>query len=113
MDKIKKQRVSQNKRYRNKNKEYYSEYLKVWRKLNKDKNKQYQSDYRIKNKLKTKARQEVHLAIKSGKLIKKECSCGKKRVEAHHEYYSKPLDIIWLCRSCHIKKHTRTMQSIF
>ena len=27
------------------------------------------------------------------------------KVIAHHEDYDKPLDVMWLCRSCHVKRH--------
>ena len=52
------------------------------------------------------AHSKVYYALKTGKLTKTPCShCGNKKVEAHHEDYSKPLDVIWLCRSCHRMHH--------
>ncbi len=51
----------------------------------------------------------VCAALKSGKLIKPDaCSkCGKSwcQIQAHHEDYNKPLEVIWLCKSCHRRKH--------
>lgn len=50
------------------------------------------------------ARMKVRDAVKYGRLIKpKRCShCEKiKKVEGHHEDYSKPLEVIWVCRQCH------------
>ena len=46
----------------------------------------------------------VARAIKAGQLIRptmcEQClTVGP--VEAHHEDYSKPLEVAWLCRSCH------------
>ena len=37
-----------------------------------------------------------------------ECSeCGvKTQTHAHHEDYSKPLEVVYLCRSCHKAIHT-------
>lgn len=57
---------------------------------------------------KTKCRRELMKAKKSGKIIPSEqCEhCNKKtKLHAHHEDYSKPLDVIWLCRPCHRKLH--------
>lgn len=49
------------------------------------------------------ARTAVHNAVRDGRLIKEACKlCGAtERVQAHHEDYSRPLDIEWLCFRCH------------
>lgn len=49
----------------------------------------------------------VTLARKKGHLIPQPCqACGSTRhIEAHHDDYSRPLDIIWLCASHHVKFH--------
>lgn len=60
------------------------------------------------NPLHIRARRLVKRAIKSGALIKKPCvRCGNKKVEAHHTDYSKPLDVVWLCRPHHLEEHRR------
>ena len=36
--------------------------------------------------------------------------CGSdKSVDAHHEDYTKPLEVDWLCRKCHIQLHRGIM----
>lgn len=51
------------------------------------------------------ARSRVFYAIKSGKLERKPCRvCGEK-AQAHHEDYSKPLDVDWLCFKHHRQVH--------
>lgn len=55
-----------------------------------------------------KCRQAVIDAKRKGTIkVPSKCSAWGKdaKVHAHHEDYSKPLDIIWLCRSCHRKLH--------
>ncbi len=64
----------------------------------------------------TKARNEVNNAIKKG-LIKpvSECSCSDCNAKAkdyHHEDYSKPLDVVPLCRMCHIARHKNKRKSV-
>jgi hypothetical protein len=50
-------------------------------------------------------------AVRAGTIIKpNKCSqCHKiKRLSAHHNNYNKPLEIEWLCSSCHKLKHPIT-----
>lgn len=54
------------------------------------------------------ANHAVHSAITGGELVRSEvCSeCGvKSATDAHHDDYSKPLDVRWLCRRCHVNFH--------
>jgi hypothetical protein len=47
-------------------------------------------------------------AIRSGKLVKGSCEvCGSLVVDAHHDDYSKPLEVRWLCRVHHLIHHGR------
>ena len=51
---------------------------------------------------------KVYYALKTGKITKPDnCSLcdtlvGKDKLQAHHEDYSKPLDITWCCQNCHV-----------
>jgi len=51
----------------------------------------------------------VYHAVKTGKLIRPEvcpkCGCDDRRIQAHHEDYSKPLEVTWLCSGCHADVH--------
>ncbi len=59
------------------------------------------------NTEKTRARAAVKYALKSGKLIRMGCEvCGGK-AHAHHEDYSKPLEVRWLCAMHHGREHRR------
>lgn len=35
--------------------------------------------------------------------------CGSPNADRHHEDYSRPLDVRWLCRKCHIDEHVRRL----
>jgi hypothetical protein len=57
------------------------------------------------------ARSKFHVALRSGRILKPELceGCGeRKRLTGHHEDYSKPLDVRWLCYACHGKEHRRS-----
>jgi hypothetical protein len=59
-----------------------------------------------KNKEKKYAHNLVAKAIKSGKLNKFPCqTCGELKSEAHHEDYSRPLYVTWLCKKHHHERH--------
>jgi hypothetical protein len=65
-------------------------------------------DWRRKNHKWVLAHQAVYRAVKKGRLIRpKNCeTCGQETMlHAHHEDYSEPLAVIWLCAGCHRKRH--------
>ena len=53
------------------------------------------------------ARRKVATALHNGSITKTPCTvCGAtKNVCAHHKDYSKPLDIVWVCRDHHYRIH--------
>jgi hypothetical protein len=61
-----------------------------------------------RNADKIKARKAVQHALRAGKLVRPHrCEgCGlRKKVEAHHPDYKKPLIVKWLCSPCHKQRH--------
>lgn len=64
--------------------------------------------YKNKYPEKYKAHYKMRDNMRDKKIEKPElCSvCGKKKnLEGHHHDYSKPLDVLWVCRKCHIRIH--------
>lgn len=60
-----------------------------------------------KNPIKVNARVLINKAIKDGTLIKENCEvCGTdEKIEGHHDDYSKPLEVRWLCTQHHNDWH--------
>jgi hypothetical protein len=83
-----------------KSKQYYSEnkerMLDYFRKYHKENNQAQIARHKILNR-------KEHWGL----IPPSECSgCGDVgRVEAHHDDYNKPLEVRWLCRSCHKQFH--------
>ena len=69
-----------------------------------DKTKEYR-EWRIKNPGGSRAQHILNVAIKKGKIKRGICECGKENAYAHHDDYNKPLEIRWMCPSCHKKYH--------
>lgn len=44
-------------------------------------------------------------AIRDGRLVRQPCEVCGSRAEAHHDDYSKPLDVRWLCKTHHTAWH--------
>ena len=64
--------------------------------------------YIERNPERRKAHIIVWNAIRNGKLQKAPCEvCGDEKVHAHHDDYSKPLEVRWLCRKHHREAHLR------
>lgn len=82
-----------NKRYYDNNKEQISHRMRL---------------YYAANRNRTRARAAVTNALNRG-IISKPTLCSscssKSNIEAHHYDYNKPLDVMWLCRKCHIDIH--------
>ena len=90
------------------NKEACNQVNKQWIQENPERAKEIKQRSRKLHADKHKARAKVEYAVKSGKLTKPElCSrCEKESmVEAHHDNYKKPLDVVWVCRNCHYEIH--------
>jgi len=97
---------------------------KRWRVLHPDKQKQVSREHRERNRDQLNARQReyernnphkkrahacVRRALRSGKLVRptkcQKCGSEKGGMQAHHEDYSTPLSVKWLCSMCHINLH--------
>ena len=67
------------------------------------------------NPEKKRAHSAVRRAVANGRLvIPPKCeSCGKgRKLQAHHEDYSKPLEVKWNCSTCHNRIHRRTVPEL-
>lgn len=98
------------KEYRTINKKEISKREKEYRKTKKSKDIQRRAikKWRLANPEKHKTQRTFGNATRDGKIKKQHCEvCGNIKVEGHHPDYSKPLEIEWLCRQHHLKKHQR------
>jgi len=84
-----------NRRYRHKEKEKAAQSRRTWE---------------AKNKEKHRAHKTIEKLVYTGRIIKPDAcqQCGVICVvHGHHEDYSKPKEVIWLCPLCHKEKHPR------
>ena len=62
--------------------------------------------YYKRNSVKRKAHDAVLSALRNGRLERMGCEvCGVPRANAHHDNYSKPLEVRWLCPAHHREFH--------
>jgi hypothetical protein len=51
--------------------------------------------------------------LRTGKIVKPaQCSIckalvGVEHIQAHHEDYSRPLEVVWCCHDCHVQLDRR------
>jgi hypothetical protein len=67
--------------------------------------------YRKNHPEKRRAKNLIQYLTKAGKLTRANaCShCGKTDVpiDAHHPDYSRPAEVVWLCRRCHARANLK------
>jgi len=58
-------------------------------------------------RMKKNCREKTNRAIQSGKLPRQPCEvCGTdEKIDAHHDDYTRPFDVRWLCRVHHAEHH--------
>jgi len=58
---------------------------------------------------KRKASQAVTNAVRDGRILRgtrcEDCGDTERKLYGHHEDYSKPLAVHWLCATCHRRRH--------
>ena len=90
---------------RDKRIDYYREYD---RKRGSRQTAEDQRRYREANPKKRAAHVAIGNAVRDGKLAKQNCEvCGSSQVHAHHDDYSKPFDVRWLCPVHHFQWHAK------
>lgn len=106
--KFKQERIKKAREYRENNREKVREQRRRYKRNNKEYIKQKTYEYIARYPEKKNAVQAVNNAIMYGKMTKPKI-CSKclleGHIEGHHTDYSKPLEVIWLCRECHNKEH--------
>lgn len=65
--------------------------------------------YIERNPVKRAATVAVNNAIRDGRLARKPCEVCGTVAKAHHDDYSKPLDVRWLCTTHHAEWHRHNM----
>lgn len=97
-------------KWRLENPEKYLEQKRRYRVVNAEKSRRSVRKYQNENPEKLRAHRLVYWAVKSGKLTKHPCYvCGNEKSEGHHYDYTKPLDVIWVCRKHHRQEHEKML----
>ncbi len=69
-------------------------------------NNRAKAAYVSRNPVKTKAKRDAGNAVRDGKLLKTPCEvCGELKTVGHHDDYSFPLTVRWLCHKHHASWH--------
>jgi len=109
--------VSRCKKCENKDQKRNLDYYRAWRENHREQERvrglkywrKHKKQYKIYEKcrrhsVEVKARQKLRNAITDGRIKKpsicEECK-SKKILHGHHDDYTKPLEVRWLCSECH------------
>jgi hypothetical protein len=70
---------------------------------------------KVRDPIKEKCRATTRNAVAAGKFSKPSTcdDCGTNRIiHAHHNDYSKPFEVDWLCSICHGKRHRAALAAV-
>lgn len=85
--------------------EQYSDYEQGRNVARREIKREYERLHNLRNPEKYKARYAVTNAIRDGRLQRQPCEICGDAAQAHHEDYSKPFEIRWLCFTHHRGEH--------
>ncbi len=66
------------------------------------------SNQTVSKEIRQRAGRILQTALRKGELVKPskcEACHGKQYIMAHHPDYEQPLEVLWVCSSCHKKLH--------
>lgn len=105
--------------------EYVQQYKRTWYAANheevlarvrdynqSERGRKTKEQYEKRNPEKVKARKAVDRAVRRGKLERLPCEVCGDEAQAHHDDYSKPLDVRWLCFRHHREEHGQVVVSL-
>jgi hypothetical protein len=76
-------------------KSYFAEYQRQWRLRNAEHWEERHAARRILGR-----------AVANGSIKRKPCeNCRSQPAQGHHTDYSKPLEVVWLCKRHHLRLH--------
>jgi hypothetical protein len=80
--------------------------MKDWALRNPERARELNREWQERNPEKRAAQVAVGNAVRDGKLVRQPCEvCGNPKSDGHHDDYSKPLEVRWLCRTHHMEHH--------
>lgn len=103
--------ASYSKHYYQQNRDLLTEQAKAWRKANPERVKASIKRHRQRHPEKVAARSKLNFALFHGHISKPDhcADCGElttsRNLHGHHHDYDKPLEVEWLCKDCHIRRH--------
>lgn len=76
-------------------------------------NRKREMRWRTVHPQKYKAHYLTTNAVRDKRLQRKPCEvCGDEKVQAHHDDYSKPLKVKWLCKKHHYEHHIKMREQL-
>ena len=83
------------------------------KKLSPEKKREVQKRHREKYPDRASARAAVSQATRKKTIIREPCVvCGASNSQAHHDDYSKPLEVMWLCPAHHAARHVHLRRQL-